>query len=79
MEIPHWAIKESDETHAVSFRFGKYHAGVRAVVNSSRFPRLKISHQETPLRVSGTVESISEMDVIVLRDIAIEFLPNDKA
>ncbi len=77
-ELPSWSVKAADETHIASFSFGQnLLLGVRAALNIDRFPRLKISHRNTPFRISGIIESVEDTD-IELKEVIIEFLPDDQ-
>ena len=75
-EMPKYSSRRTGATHNLSLMFGEKQIGlpqVSAEINIERFPRLKISHQGTPLQISGTISRVSELGRVELSDVDIEF------
>jgi hypothetical protein len=71
------AVLGTDTTHTLIAQYEIETIGlpptVTVDINIENFPRLKITHAGTPLRISGTISSVSFSGSIGLRDVEIEF------
>src|ERR1700722_6142110 len=64
----------SDVTHTLFARYKQARGpSILADIDIERFPRLKIAHDGTPLRISGTISAVSVSGTVTLRDAEIKF------
>lgn len=72
-ELEEWRRKlyKTDPTHLILVRYSTFI--VATTVDIERFPRLKIIHDGTPLRISGTVSEVRVDGRINLDDVDIKF------
>ena len=67
------AVWKIDATHDVTFS-PAHGRSIRSYVKIERFPRLKISREGTPVRISGSIWYVSESGDVRLQDVQIDFL-----
>jgi hypothetical protein len=66
--------RDDGATHFVFLAAGT--ALIKVPVNIERFPRLKVTHSETPIEVRGTIAEVGP--TIGLDDATLSWLPSDR-
>jgi hypothetical protein len=69
----HQKLYKTDHTHLILFRYEFMSQVIATQVNIERFPRVKITHDGTLLRLSGTISEVTVDGRVDLVDVNLEF------